>query len=448
MLKQIKKQVAEVVSHSQCFDNPEVDKLIDTWLEAKRDFIEVFGGKVIWESPQPVTFKMSKEIREGRIDAFESYLVDQYGYDRLADFIEDNREGFFENQVIKNSQYENKKIPAGAKLIKSFKHFVHGDSALHDIQSRASQIVQEDSVTGILCFSVHPLDFLSSSENTYNWRSCHALDGEYRAGNLSYMCDKSTVICYLRGADNVKLPMFPAEVPWNNKKWRMLLHFSDNWDVIFAGRQYPFESSTAMGLIRTYMLRLMGYDGDTGWCDWTDPLVCAVSDSHGREYDLRNKYIMMRGSLVNLNDIIQEPDDPLHFNDILHSSYYRPHYIGINNRPWMKEGYSQVHVGSRCRCLKCGENYIKSTESFMCNDCDYEFGVFDSETFTTCDCCGRRIYREDAWYVDDEEICEACAESETFTCEYCQEIHFNEFKVYVEEEDAYICTRCDDERDE
>ena len=103
MLKQIKKQVAEVVSHSQCFDNPEVDKLIDTWLEAKRDFIEIFNGKVIWESPQPVTFKMSKEIRECRIDAFESYLIDQYGYNRLADFIEDNRAGFFENQVIKNS---------------------------------------------------------------------------------------------------------------------------------------------------------------------------------------------------------------------------------------------------------------------------------------------------------------------------------------------------------
>ena len=59
---------------------------LDMYTTAKRDFIEVFGGKIIWESPQPVTFKMSKEIREGRIDAFESYLVDQYGYNRLADF--------------------------------------------------------------------------------------------------------------------------------------------------------------------------------------------------------------------------------------------------------------------------------------------------------------------------------------------------------------------------
>ena len=40
MLKQIKKQVADVISHSQCFDDPAVDGLIDTWLEAKRDFIE------------------------------------------------------------------------------------------------------------------------------------------------------------------------------------------------------------------------------------------------------------------------------------------------------------------------------------------------------------------------------------------------------------------------
>ena len=28
-------------------------------------------------------------------------------------------------------------------------------------------------------------DYLSLSENAFNWRSCHALDGEYRAGNLS-----------------------------------------------------------------------------------------------------------------------------------------------------------------------------------------------------------------------------------------------------------------------
>lgn len=443
MLKQIKKQVAEVVAHSQCFDEPVVDELIDKWLEAKRDFIEVFGGKLIYEVPMPVTFKMSDLAKENRINELENYIINEYDYHRLAEFIENNREGFFDNQVVVGSNYNGKKIPSGAKLIKSFKHFVHGDSALHDIQSRASQIIQEDIVTGTLCFSVHPLDFLSSSENTYNWRSCHALDGEYRAGNLSYICDKATVICYLRGADNVKLPLFPESVPWNNKKWRMLLHVSDNWDVIFAGRQYPFESESGMDVVRAWFLNIIRHDS-SGWCEWTDPIVLKVPDSHGHEYDLMSGYIMMRGHLHELGKVVEDCENPLHFNDILHSSYYTPHYTAINNRPWVKEEYSKVHVGSRCKCLKCGVEYIKSTESFMCNDCDFEFGVFDSETYTTCDCCGRRIYREDAFYVGDEELCEECVNSECFYCDRCEEYHFNDNRVYIEEEDCYICRYCAD----
>ena len=91
-------------------------------------------------------------------------------------------------------------------------------------------------MSGDFCISIHPLDFLTSSVNTYNWRSCHALDGEYRAGNLSYMVDKSTIICYLKGANNAKLPMFPDDVPWNSKKWRVLIYVSDYWDLLFAGR--------------------------------------------------------------------------------------------------------------------------------------------------------------------------------------------------------------------
>lgn len=444
MLKQIKKQVADVVSHSQCFDDPNVDGLIDTWLEAKRDFIEVFGGKLIYEVPIPITFKMTEAAKQARIDELCQYVVNQYDYYKLAEFINNNKDGFFDNQVIMNSIYNGKKIPTGAKLIKSFKHFVHGDSALHDIQSRASQIIQEDVVSGTLCFSVHPLDYLSSSENTYNWRSCHALDGEYRAGNLSYMCDKATVICYLRGAENVKLPMFPDSVPWNNKKWRMLLHVSDNWDLIFAGRQYPFESEIGLDTVKAWFLNIIRND-NSSWCEWTDPIIKNVADSHEHEYDLRNEYIMLRGELLNLREVVIDPESPLHFNDILHSSFYKPHYTGINNRPWVKERYSPVHVGTRCKCLKCGEEYIKSTETFMCNDCDLEYGVFDSETFTTCDCCGRRIYREDAWFIGDEEICEDCVNTECFYCERCEEYHFTTDRVYLEEEDIYVCRRCADE---
>ena len=90
------------------------------------------------------------------------------------------------------------------KLVRAFKFFETDKELLNEIQSVASMIIQEDKIEGTLCLSVHPLDFISSSENTHNWRSCHALDGEYRAGNLSYMLDKTTVMCYLNSIKEEK----------------------------------------------------------------------------------------------------------------------------------------------------------------------------------------------------------------------------------------------------
>ena len=133
---------------------------------------------------------------------------------------------------------------AGAKRI--FSLIEEDEETVKRLQTQASMIIQENKVIGKLCFSVHPLDYLSISETTYNWRSCHALDGEYRAGNLSYMLDDSTIICYLKSNKETKLPNFPDDVLWNSKKWRLLLHFSENLDVCFSGRQYPFFSPGAI----------------------------------------------------------------------------------------------------------------------------------------------------------------------------------------------------------
>jgi hypothetical protein len=63
------------------------------------------------------------------------------------------------------------------------------------------------------------------------------------------MVDSSTVLCYLKGDNDVKIPMFPDTVKWNSKKWRTLLHFSQNKDLILAGRQYPFPSESGLDLV-------------------------------------------------------------------------------------------------------------------------------------------------------------------------------------------------------
>ena len=199
-LTKIKEDFDKVITYSQYIPDPKTDRLFDVWLECKRDFIELFGGKYIYEFPEKVSFDLGPKEKHDRVIRFAGQVASQWGYTNLADFIEKQEDGFFQNLTVEDyTAWDGKIIRKGSKLVKSFRHFIKdNDRSLIDIQNEASRIIQEDKIEGTLCLSVHPLDFLSLSENTYNWRSCHSLDGEYRAGNLSYMMDKHTIICYLK----------------------------------------------------------------------------------------------------------------------------------------------------------------------------------------------------------------------------------------------------------
>lgn len=445
MLKTIKEQVRRVIQYSQDIPDPQVDELMEKWLRAKSSFIDAFGGKLIWEYPFPYTFTLDETEKDCKIDELINYIEDKYDNPDLKSFIDFNKPTFYDNRVYSNVVHNGKKIPEGMKLLKAFKYFIPGERALDDIQTRASQIIQENKITGTLCFSVHPLDYLSSSENTYNWRSCHALDGEYRAGNLSYMQDSSTIVCYLRGANNVKLPLFPEDIPWNNKKWRVLMHISEDKDIIFSGRQYPFVSSDALNTVRKCLIPLLGMDLSS-YCNWTDPLIYEVPDSHGLQYDVVSPYILLRGKIYDIHDIVMNAGDnmPLHYNDVLCSACYRPHYTAWRNAPWFAgKSFSKVYIGSDCKCMRCGNRYITDSETFMCDECELEYGTSTNDTYAYCERCGRRMLVEESSEVDGQDICADCIKNECFVCDYCDEIHLNESRRYIENQDIYVCEECE-----
>ena len=170
---EIKEQFCEVIRESQGIEEPQVDWLFDEWAKAKEKFIERFGG-LIYEWPEPIEFTLDEKEKRYRAASFADRVHDMYNNPVLAEFIEENLDGFFDNKVVKAC--EGGVIPLGMKLLKAFKYFEHNKATLRNIQDDASLLIQENKIKGKLCFSVHPLDFLSSSENTYNWRSCHALD--------------------------------------------------------------------------------------------------------------------------------------------------------------------------------------------------------------------------------------------------------------------------------
>ena len=463
-LSKIKEDFNTVIKFTQNIPEPKTDKLFDIWRECKRDYIELFEGKLIYEFPKKVSFELDAKEKHDRVVRFAGQVASQWGYTDLADFIESQEEGFFKNITISDyTAWDGKVIKKGAKLVKAFRHFVKdNDRSLTDIQNEASRIIQEDKIEGTLCLSVHPLDFLSLSENTYNWRSCHSLDGEYRAGNLSYMMDKNTIICYLRGADNVELPGFGPEVKWNSKKWRVLLYVSDDWKMVIAGRQYPFESEVGMDIVLKELLPDAGICqkeyGVSDWTGWNNVLLSEINMTNGLKISFDSPYIPVGFELMRLDELVIVGEGAKNFNDVLTSSCYKPIYafkyrLGFwadaNGAPMTQRSTTTFSIGGYTYCLRCGvEETLLGADTMMCERCELEHGNSDNDLFTFCDNCGRRIYVDDSYVVGDETVCSHCFDKYCRKCECCGEILYEDQIHYHEPTQQYVCEFCLEELNE
>lgn len=444
----IKSQVAEVLQHSQDLQNTtlHIDKLIDKWLEAKCDIIEAMNGELIYEVPEPVTFHLNENERKTKINDFVDKVASVYGNKKLAWFLNLNTQGFFDNITVNEFiTPEGHKIAKGMKLVKAFKFFESDDETLKRLQSDASMIIQEDKIEGILCFSVHPLDFLSSSENTYNWRSCHALDGEYRSGNLSYMLDSSTIVCYLKGRQALEyIPRFPDNVPWNSKKWRMLIFLSESWQSIFAGRQYPFTSEGGLEIITPHLHKALKQDA-SHWSAWHNDLIKHYDYENGRDNDCTWKTVVIAQKYYSLDNLIKDGKNSRHFNDLLRSSYYTPFYS------WNKYTYRTTDehftIGAEAPCIVCGEEPIAESDAMFCYSCSLEYGECDEEKME-CERCGRMVWGDDMSETQDGSwICSACVENECVICHDCSMLVFDDEATWYKKISDYLCRNCLEDRE-
>ena len=451
-IEDIKDKFRTVIRFSQGIPNPQIDSLFSMWEKAKAPFIERFGG-LIYEWSEPVEFVLDPVEKSKKALEFIDCVSTTFDNSTLADFLMLNIDTFFDNKVSKGN---GKDIPEGMKLIKAFKFFESNKQALRDMQDIASQLIQENSVKGTLCFSVHPLDFLSSSENTYNWRSCHALDGEYRAGNLSYMLDGTTFMVYLKGADGVQLNAFPSDVPWNSKKWRMLIHAADNDGIMFAGRQYPFSSKSGIDTVLNIYNNLFisdniddyykRYEKYARWyADYIDAYTPHDDDS--RVIELDEKYFIWHGHLIPIGNVVKEGQHALNYNDVLYSTCYKyPYYAVLSGYHSMQNLLEHpIYIGEEVPCLHCGEDIITTTEIMRCNECEIQYGYELNDNYGTCENCGCRIYFDDAYYVNDSYVCDHCFNNYCFVCDNCGEAYYDEHKHRYEPDEntiEYVCPHC------
>ena len=268
------------------------------------------------------------------------------------------------------------------------------------------------------------------------------MDGGHRAGNMSYMLDKCTCICYIKGEENTKLPHFPETVCWNNKKWRMLLYLSPNRELIMAGRQYPLASMEALNLIRDIFNKHYRYS------EWELAFNrIHQPDNHGwwETIPFNEPHIRINDSIFRISEIVHDLKGSQQYNDLLYSTVYTPYYmfsfdsiLDVGDKSIYKS-YSPrsfddgllIEVGGDTRCLCCG-NPVFDESDFLCLDCEKEFGT-RTDGFCRCGCCGRREWIENMELVtaalndwEGDLICLECAKTRTVQCPKCNRRYYIE----------------------
>lgn len=397
-----KTDVARVISESQNWDlEPQqlsgLDRLLKKWYEAKAPFIKDFGNRLIYEYDEPISLDLSDEDREKIYYQFvDSFLVntdiikDTAVRDRVrALFLAITKSEFFNNCYAKNvSSATNGQTLffVGEKISKSLKKIIPDEAELRAVQDLYSQAIQEAKDEGILCISVHPLDFLSASDNACKWRSCHALDGEYRAGNLEYLMDSCTICCYLKSNVKKQITNFPRDIPWWSKKWRMWLYVNPVRSMMFAGRQYPFFSDDLLHKVTNIVKSLF----NLYLCsDWSNTYKESFMINKTRYY-LTDRYypvnLYRNGEtifdLCKITDIVKVHKPELSYNDLLSSTCYDPMYYHCMQRGQLDylHRYSledvQFHIGDEVPCPVCGAYNLDNSEQLCCERCCSEYGLY------------------------------------------------------------------------
>ena len=434
----IKKQFNEMILRSQnigCSDQltlGHIDEIFDRWENAKRDLCYLFTqGELIYTFPEQIEF--IGEPRESReIDSFIFWVSDSLGEVEAASYLDLNKDGFYANQCM-YSKWKDWEIPRGMKLFKSLKFFVTDPNHLRQIQDRASQIQQQYKVKGYLSLSIHPLDYLTISESASGWGSCHSLQGDYRAGNLSYMLDNCTMVCYLSSGkpENIYSQNFTTSFPWNSKIWRTLLHVSEDKGVFFLNKEYPFNSPGLREKMREVFLKNTD--------PWSSKMYNEIMDSTTDSVRKTSPFFKIKDNVFSKRFIVKNHPGSLNYNDILHSPTY--HNIYHTHRTYYSLSDPTVTLGASTPCVNCGDE-LSEESSFFCRDCMHD-GFYDHDTYCICDSCGDLTYRDYSTVADwgDTTVCEYCFDHDGWVCEKCGNYFFNELPERTEQGD-YYCKEC------
>jgi hypothetical protein len=220
-----------------------------------------------------------------------------------------------------------------------------------------------------LTFSIHPLDFMTLSNNNSNWGSCLSWvkSGCYSNGTLELLNSNIAVVCYIENPNTDYYIFNEYKIP--NKMWRTLAYVHKK--IIVIGKNYPFfdeniskqclqflEKIVKKNLKWTYKYKnqeykdMVSFENDPEINHGSMEEIKYIYDSHSKTWG--GKHIFLGGNNI-YNDICADP-----------TTKY------LCSRNWVRENLF-LNISGPCTCLTCGNEILDYGPQKICPECEREY---------------------------------------------------------------------------
>ena len=432
-----------------------VDEWLVNWAKNKIKLYKLLGGKLIYKVPykyEKSAEELKKQLRQmnSRSD-FPYFFNDWLRYD-ARDVITDEKvidamhllvrvDTLFEDKIDISIKYKRegakrelqlqkgmKPMRALSKIMDYFKDVESFGKVTKEFEAyrlKHSLVLNDKVVKGDMVISIHPLDFMTMSDNASNWQSCMSWQeqGCYHVGTIEMMNSNNVVCCYLEGKEPFhfqKKDMEDSEeYTWTNKKWRQLCYVTK--DIIVSGKPYPYVSNDLSKALVEALRKLakenLKWEYSFGVEQYQDMkhITGMYSMNRARDY-IRNKDMKKHNILFDSKGM---------YNDMLNDSCTK--YWCVRNK--VKHN-KIISYSGKATCLCCGESIIswnedecdyyndryENTGSSICMDCENEY-FHCSE----CNCTNATVKHYD--YVNPDgsvsRLCERCWQDKVRVCPCC-----------------------------
>ena len=446
LTKEDKATITAYINKFGCIENEfiGIDKYLEQWSHSNQKLYKMLGEKLICEFPFSYS-KTGSELEKEMSNLYYEENNFRKCFNRFVVKLADNKDSYnmytdtiwlikklaninylMNNKVeitLKYKKPDSKKmlqIQSGAKWFRAMSQLMNYFKDDHDwdleafeeLRKQHAIIFSEKVIKGSLCLSIHPLDFMTMSDNSLNWSSCMSWtkDGCYHAGTVEMMNSNNVICAYLKDKkpyvfDKDRIDEQTGEIVgvWNNKRWRQLIYVTK--DIIMTGKPYPYVATDLRNESLDKAKDLAAEN--LGWTYQYGPERYHDMVHIDRLSKMEKQRRWMRAKSYVKQNIIWDTKGM--YNDMFNDSHtdYRCYRNEVDHT-------KIISVSGKCTCLACGGNVLE--EDWDCYDYN------------------------DRYHNTGSVICHSC-EREKFKCEYCDQVCPTE-KFIISSVNGKICSHC------